>query len=115
MATEVFPVCPSCGERFAPGQWWTGANYCRGLFLLSAIGGNPGSSAWELSQATSMPYRDVTKGLQKLREWALVGLVAEERDQGGIRYRYFPSETEILDSTPWDNFKAKVREVESRT
>ncbi len=105
MSTTTFPVCPSCERTFAPGIWWDGANYCRGVFLLGAIYDNPGLSAWELSERTGMPYRNVTSGLQKLRQWSSVDIVqaeSEERDSGGIRYRYFP----ILDIRESDNARA---------
>jgi|TARA_Y100000310_G_scaffold343146_1_gene449436 predicted transcriptional regulator len=52
-----------------------------------------------------MPYRNVTSGLQKLRQWSSVDIVqaeSEERDSGGIRYRYFP----ILDIRESDNARA---------
>jgi hypothetical protein len=90
MTIETYPVCPQCNRAFAPGQWWQGANYCRGLFLLNEIYVKSGLSAWELSQESGMAYRDVTKGLQKLRDWDIVVTETEEREQGGIRYRYFP-------------------------
>jgi hypothetical protein len=84
------PVCPSCGRTFAPGSTWAGANYCRGLILLRFIDDRPGLSGWELSKASGVPYTDATRGLSKLREYDLVRTVEEEREAGGVRYRYFP-------------------------
>jgi predicted transcriptional regulator len=87
--------CPSCGQVFTPGLFWVGANYCRGLYLLEVIAKRPGKSGWELSEETGMLYSNVSSALSKLREWAIVDAQAEERAQGGIRYRYFP-----LDDAP---------------
>jgi DNA-binding IclR family transcriptional regulator len=81
--------CPSCRKDLDAAPFWVGANYCRGLYLLEVIASNPGMSGWELSQLTGMPNHNVTSGLTKLREWWVVDARAEERDQGGIRYRYF--------------------------
>jgi DNA-binding transcriptional regulator GbsR (MarR family) len=88
---NIAPACPSCNEPLKAGSSWIGANYCRGLFLLKAVAVTPGLSAWELSEHTGMVYKDVSNGLQKLREWDIVLTKAEERDQGGVRYRYYPA------------------------
>jgi hypothetical protein len=85
------PACPSCGRAFRAGATWAGANYCRGLALLGFIQQNPGKSAWELSQVSGMPYVAATRGLAKLREHEVVSIEAEERVQGGFRYRYWPA------------------------
>jgi hypothetical protein len=83
------PLCPSCGRAFEPGMTWPGANFCRGLTLLRFIEDQPGLSAWELSQASSIPYADTTHGLAKLREYRVVRAESEEREAGGVRYRYW--------------------------
>jgi len=68
-----------------------GANYCRGLYLLGVIAQRPGLSGSELSQETGVPYQAVVTGLTKIRDFGeLVVAEAEERDQGGVRYSYFP-------------------------
>jgi hypothetical protein len=85
------PACPSCGRVFQPGATWAGANYCKGLALLPFIQGTPGKSAWELSQASGLPYPDTTRGLAKLRGYNAVCTESEERVQGGVRYRYWPA------------------------
>lgn len=85
-------VCPSCGEGLSrKGVSWMGANYCRGLYLLGVIAQRPGLSGSELSQETGVPYQAVVTGLTKIRDFGeLVIAEAEERSQGGVRYRYFP-------------------------
>jgi hypothetical protein len=88
VSLKTYPSCPACHRDFKPGEFWSGANFCRGRFLLPMIQEHPGLSAWELSRLTKMPYAGVTKGLQKLREWALVDFEAEDRENGGQRYRY---------------------------
>jgi hypothetical protein len=84
------PHCPSCGRVCEPGTTWKGSNYCRGLVLLRFIEDQPGLSGWELAQISGVPYTDATRGLAKLREHGVVRTESEERDQGGIRYRYRP-------------------------
>jgi hypothetical protein len=87
------PACPSCGRACEPGATWKGANYCRGLILLRFIEDKPGLSAWELSQISSVPYTDATRGLAKLRDYQAVDTVMEERSGGdGFRYRYWPTD-----------------------
>ena len=88
---HIAPSCPSCGRVCKPGETWPGANYCRGLILLGFIEDAPGLTAWELSQASGVPYTDATRGLAKLREFDAVSTEAEERPQGGYRYRYWLS------------------------
>jgi hypothetical protein len=83
--------CPSCNRAFTPGDTWKGANYCRGLFLLGVIEKNPGLSAWELSEFTSMSMTDAQRGLAKLRDFKVVGYESEPRDEeGSFRYRFYP-------------------------
>ncbi len=86
--TALYPSCPHCGRLFEPGAIWTGANYCRGLYLYPIIGQNPNLTAWELSQIANLTYPDTTRGLQKLRNFGALDFVAEERDGRGQRYRY---------------------------
>jgi DNA-binding IclR family transcriptional regulator len=103
-----YPSCPSCGRQCEPGVTWKGANYCRGLILLRFIEDQPGLSGWELSQLSSVPYSDATRGLSKLREWKLVRPDSEDRGDGTIRYRYWP----INDSGLRARFMEVVRRVE---
>jgi hypothetical protein len=105
MSTSVtqstYPACPKCGRRFIPGEYWSGANYCRSRFLVELVRDNEGLSAWELSQISGgMTYSDVSKGLQKSRDSKVVTTQAEDREQGGVRYRYSvsPDAMDILDS-----------------
>ena len=103
------PTCPSCGRVCEPGATWKGANYCRGLILLGLIKDTPGLTGWELSQASGLPYPDATRGLTKLREYSVVSTESEERIQGGVRYRYWPSG----DTTAHELFLETLRRVES--
>ena len=80
--------CSYCGKEFGPGRQWHGANFCRAAFLYPFIKDNPGKTAWELHRISDLPYADVTKGLEKAREWEVVSYEAEDRDAGGQRYRY---------------------------
>ena len=82
------PTCPSCGRVFLSGATWQGANYCRGLVLLTFIKNTPGLSAWELSQASGIPYEDAKKGLAKLREYDAVTTEREDIEGDQFRYRY---------------------------
>lgn len=83
-----FPNCPHCSRQFTPGSYWTGANYCRGIYLLNWIHQHPGLSAWELSQLAHIPYTDTTRALLKLRDWGLLVHTVEDRQGGGQRFRY---------------------------
>lgn len=85
-----FPRCRGCGREFAPGAFWTAANYCRVAYLLPIIAERPGISAWELSQAAAMDYPTVTKAMTKAREMFAdaVQWEPEARDKGGVRYRF---------------------------
>ena len=89
MVSITTPACPCCGREFKPGVFWDNANYCRARFLLEYIEDHSGKSTWEISKATGMPYSDATRGMQKAREWALVDMKQEDREQGGTRYRYW--------------------------
>ena len=83
------PACPSCGRICEPGKTWKGANYCRGLALLAFIAQAPGLSAWELSKLSGLPYKDTTRGLEKLREYGAVTTEREEIEGDRFRYKYF--------------------------
>ena len=88
MVTKVYPACTFCGGSFGPADSWHGSNFCRAAFLLEFIEEHPGLSAWEIAQQSDMPYAGVTRGLAKAREWELLDCAPEDREQGGIRYRY---------------------------
>ena len=81
-------ICSYCGRGFGPGKQWHGANFCRAAFLMPVIEKNPSKTAWELHLLSDLPYADVTKGLEKARDWEIVAFEAEDRDAGGQRYRY---------------------------
>ena len=85
---KVYPQCPHCNRTFTPGKTWLNANFCRATFLTAFLKDNPNLTTWELSQKTEMLYSDAVKGMAKAREWGLVICTAEERNGGGIRYRY---------------------------
>lgn len=91
ISSRTHPHCPSCKRTCKPGATWAGANYCRGIILLDFIQDNPGLSAWELSQASGVPYTDATRGLNKLREYGVVNTVSEDKGDGKFRYRYWCS------------------------
>ena len=82
------PMCPSCGRICDLGTSWPGANFCRGLTLLKWIEDTPNLSAAELAKVTGIPYKDVARGLLKLRHYNLLLTVPEDRTEGGYRYRY---------------------------
>ena len=103
------PSCPSCGRVCASGATWKGANYCRGLILFRFIKDAPGLTGWELSQASGMNYTDATRGLAKLREFDVVSTESEDRIQGGVRYRYWPSG----DDDAQEHFLEILRRVEA--
>jgi hypothetical protein len=78
--------------------WWlapgyANINYRRAVEALGWIRAYPGKSAWELSSISGIVYADMSKGLQKGREYGLFRVESEERDQGGIRYRYWASDS----------------------
>jgi predicted transcriptional regulator len=54
-----------------------------------------------------MDYTEVSRGLNKLREFEVVQVEPEERTQGGIRYRYFD-----IDEPAYERFKDSVKVVE---
>ncbi len=85
-------VCPACGNILADPRSMYCINECRGLYLWETIVEHPGLSAWELHMLTGMSYKDVSSGLEKARALGWVKGVSEEREQGGIRYRYAVAE-----------------------
>jgi hypothetical protein len=107
--TVEAPACPSCGRLCDPGATWKGVNYCRGFALLSFIEQNPGLSAWELSQLAGMAYPHTSSALAKLHERKVVDTEAEERAEGGFRYRYWSAG----DSVALDRFIATLHLVEA--
>lgn len=60
--------------------------------MLEHIDATPGLSAWELSQVCGLEYSGVQKGLIRLREYSAVRFEAENREAGGVRYRYHPGQ-----------------------
>ena len=90
MSTKTIASCPSCGKRFLKGYSWAGANYCRALLLLEALPDHPGMSTAELGEACGISYGDAAKGMLRLRELDAVRYESEERDTGGVRYRFYP-------------------------
>jgi len=89
MATERIE-CPNCKREFVRGITWKGSNYCRGLFLMDQGKNSPGLSGWELSELTGLPYRDTVRGLERARDYDAIEARAEDKENGGIRYRYWP-------------------------
>ena len=80
--------CPSCGRLFSPDATWHGANFCRALLLLDILAEEPGLSAFELGEKCGMTFPDASRGMAKLRDRNVVDFWPEEREQGGIRYRF---------------------------
>ena len=85
---KAYPKCDHCGKRFTPGSSWKGANHCRFAYLLPFITAHPGLSSAELAELSHIPYFLVKNALQMARDAGLVEAVAEEREIGGMRYRY---------------------------
>lgn len=112
VASTTRPLCPSCGRMFIPGVFWSGANYCRALYLMSALPEHEGSSAAELAEATGMTFGDAAKGMTRLRERDAVRFEAEERGQGGgFRYRFYSRDDHEAQLTSLTTF---VQQLESR-
>lgn len=91
MPDEVL-ACPVCNRDLYVDQYWAGINACRGLALLPWVETHPNMTAWELSKLSGMAYSQVSKGMAKLRDMEAVNYESEDREVGGIRYRYSPSE-----------------------
>lgn len=84
-------TCPRCGHTLGLDRAGAGGvNYCRALLLFQVIQQHPGLTGWELAQLVDVPYSVAMRGTEKLRMLSAVQFVAEERTQGGIRFRYFP-------------------------
>ena len=73
-------ACPTCGRVFKSDKTVS--------LLLAYVAENPGHSAWELSVATGIDYRDASRALRKARAWGAVEWDVEVREAGGTRYRY---------------------------
>lgn len=111
MTEQEYPRCRGCGREFSPGTSWANANSCRVAFLLPIIAEHPGISAWELSKAAGMDPGAVTKAMTKAREAFAAALtwVPEEREAGGVRYRFTVTESW---SEAVRNWFARDRELE---
>ncbi len=83
-------VCEICGRQFQPGTYQ--ANICRAFRALALVALYPGLTAWGLAQKSEIVYAEISEGLTKARANSWVGLREEQREQGGIRYRYFSLE-----------------------
>lgn len=88
LETKSIPKCRYCGRSFNVGDQWHGANYCRAAFLVEFVADHPGLTTWEISQESGVAYSVTSKGLTKARDHGLVEFTPEERDAGGVRYRY---------------------------
>ena len=78
----------------SPRAWWLadeykGINYRRAVKAYDIVRANPGKTAWELASLSGIIYADMSKGLQKGREHGLFRFESEDRNQGGVRYRYW--------------------------
>jgi len=85
-------------EGLKERAWWlapeyAGINYRRAAAAVPWIRDNPGKTAWELAGLSGIVYAEMSKGLQKGREYGLFRLESEDRNQGGVRYRYFLADT----------------------
>ena len=80
--------CEVCGRPMAAGIFQV--NVCRAFVALAIVDEAPGLTAWELSKRSGITYADISEGLNKARANSWVEAVQEDRDQGGIRYRYSP-------------------------
>ncbi len=77
--------------------WWlapefANINFRRAAAALEVIRQNPGKTAWELASISGTVYADISKGLQKGRENGLFRVESEDRNQGGVRYRYWAAD-----------------------
>ena len=82
--------CQVCGRAIVPGIFQV--NFCRAFMALDFVALHPGLTTWELAKKTGVSYGEMMEGLNKARLHDWVFAVQEEREQGGIRYRYFPLE-----------------------
>ena len=104
--TKIYPKCSHCQREFRPGDFWFGANFCRGLYLFETLlrHEEDAPTTWELSQETGMSYADASRAMLKLRSYGLVTYEEEERPGGGERFRYRP----ITDKKAFQAFAAKL-------
>ena len=112
MVTQThFPVCPHCQREFVPGTTWFQANFCRLAFLIPIIEQYPGETAWQLAQRSGLVYADASAALAKGRAYNLFLLESEQRDNGGVRYRYRatvacrPFLERVLGTLPWEKIQ----------
>lgn len=103
------PSYPSCARTIEPGASWKGSNHCKAAVLLPVIDSNPGLSTWELSHLCGVLYRDVARGLSKLREHEAVLVEKEDRGDGSYRYRHWP----VGDPAVRQRFMEIVRRAEA--
>ena len=103
MATQTAIACPECSESLEGSRPFI--NLCRATFAAALVRDYPGETAWGLSIKTGEPYSTISKGLQKGREDDLFILESEEREKGGIRYRYWLA----------DGAEERLREWHKRT
>jgi hypothetical protein len=87
-------TCELCGQPIGLEATGSGVNYCRGLLLLPVIETEPGLTGWELGQRVGLSYALAVKATGKLRATEAVRFEAEDRAQGGIRFRYYPADAE---------------------
>ena len=85
-------------EETRERAWWLAPelkniNYRRAVEALTWVRANPGKTAYELATISGIVYAELSKGLQKGRDYGLFRLESEDRNQGGVRYRYYPSDT----------------------
>ena len=103
--TKIYPSCSHCQKEFRPGDFWAGANYCRGLYLFETLlRATTPKTTWELCQETGMPYADANRAMLKLRDFKMVEFTEEERPGGGRRFRYTP----VVDKMVFAAFAAKL-------
>lgn len=88
MTVKTYPRCPRCNRMLQPGTHWFTINLCRLLILLEAVESEPDLSTAELAMRTGMSYADASKAMTFARSHDLVTLEPEDREQGGVRYRY---------------------------
>lgn len=81
---------------------------CRLAYLYPLVAENPGLSVWELSELAQMDYQDASHAMAKGRRLDLFKWDSEEREQGGVRYRYF-----VLDDGE-ERLKHGIEEIEER-
>jgi hypothetical protein len=86
---STYPICPHCQREFVPGTYWQGSNVCKAGYLMTVAEAHPGLSAWELGEMAGLKYADASRAMLKARNLDLVDYTKEDRDRGGVRYRFF--------------------------